>query len=378
VPDARTLLYGFVVPPPIVARYSKAQEMVVVPGAREHAVLFGGDENIHCLMDDVRDVSLVSLWRAVREFCSAIGEDLARVYFYALDPARFDPDVSPSLPFSLYCAADRFYVRTRLSTPSQRLAPAMDLLRVAAPLLRRHGAMPQRVEVRDEFGVEEVLINFSFVSIRGKRVADVQKAGTEVAELASAVSADGVLDSRAIEALILAGRALVLVGQKEHQEFDAKASAYDLADERSRFELAKDVAAFGNGGHDGVIVCGLQTAGRSGGDVVREARPVRLSGFREINWIRAIRNQVVPAPEGVHVQRRRIGHHSEATGYIVVSIPRQPEHLKPFLVKGGVRRDGRVVGTDITVPIRIGEDTEYSDAAGIHGLLTAGRAALDR
>ncbi len=30
----------------------------------------------------------------------------------------------------------------------------------------------------------------------------------------------------------------------------------------------------------------------------------------------------------------------------------------------------------MTVPIRIGEDTEYSDAAALHGMLTAGRVAL--
>lgn len=352
--------------------------MVVVPGAREHAVLAGSDENLHCLIDDVREVSLVSLRRAVREFCSAIGDDVIRVYFYALDPARFEPDISPSLPFSLYCAGDRFHVRARLTTSAGGFAPASDLLRVTAPLLRRHGAMPQRVETRDEFGLEEVLLSFSFSSIRGKRVADVQEAGMEAAELASAVSEDGALDPKAIEALVLAGSASVLIGQNEHEGFDAKGAAYDLASDRGRFELAKDVAAFANGGREGAIVCGLRTARRSGRDMVKEARPVTLSGFHDINWIRAIRSQVVPAPEGVRVQSRRTRGGSEQVGYIVLSVPAQPEHLKPFLVKGGVREDGKVVATDITVPVRIGEHTEYSDAAGLHGLLTAGRAVLRR
>jgi hypothetical protein len=42
----------------------------------------------------------------------------------------------------------------------------------------------------------------------------------------------------------------------------------------------------------------------------------------------------------------------------------------------GRRDDGRIVETDITVPIRIGADTEFGDAASIHTLLAAGRAAL--
>lgn len=372
------MVYGFAVSAPIAARYSKTEEMVVIPGARDYAVQFGSDENLHFLIGDVRDVSLVSLRRAVREFSAAIGEDLLRIYFYALEPGRFDPDISPRLPFSLYCTGNRFDVRARLTTPSDRLAPALDLLRVTTPLLRGHRAAPQRVEAFDEFGLKEVLLNFSFSSLRGKRVKDVQEAGTEVAELASAVSEDGELDSTAIEALVLAGSAVVLVGQHEHQGFDAKGAGYDLSSDRGRFELAKDVAAFANGGRDGTIVCGLRVRKRAGRDLVMEARPIGLSGFREIDWIRTIRNRVIPAPEGVRVQVRRMSNGSESYGYIVLSIPAQPEDLKPFLVKCGVREDGKVVETDITVPVRIGEDTEYSDAAGLHGLLTAGRAALRR
>ncbi len=351
---------------------------MVIPGARDYAVLFGSDENIHVLIDDVRDVSLVSLRRALSDFCTAIGEDLIRVYFYALEPQQFEPDVSPRLPFSLYWTDKRFDVRARLTTPSDRLASALDLLRVTTPLLRRHSATPQRVEAFDEFGLEEVLLRFSFSSLRGKRVRNLEEAGTEVARLASAVSKDGELNSKAIEALVLAGAADVLVGQYEHQGFDAKAIGYDLATERGRFELAKDVAAFANGGRDGTIVCGLRVRKRDGKDRVIEARPTGLSGFREIDWIRSIRNRVVPAPEGVRVQVRRTSSGSDPSGYIVVSIPSQPEDLKPFLIKVGVREDGKVVETDITVPVRIGEDTEYSDAAGLHGLLTAGRAALRR
>jgi hypothetical protein len=368
----------FTVSPPIVARYSKAEEMVVIPGARDYAVLFGSDENLHVLIDDARDVSLVSLRRALSEFGAAIGEDLIRVYFYALEPQRFEPDVSPRLPFSLYWTDRRFDVRAKLTTPSDRLASALDLLRVTTPLLRGHRAAPQRVESFDEFGLEEVHLNFSFSSLRGKRVRDVEEAGTEVAQLASAVSQDGELDAKAIEALVLAGAADVLVGQAEHQGFDAKAIGYDLSTERGRFELAKDVAAFGNGGQEGTIVCGLRARKRDGKDRVIEARPIRLSGFREIDWIRTIRSRVVPAPEGVRVQVRRTTNGSNPFGYIVLSIPTQPEDLKPFLINAGVRQDGKVVETDITVPVRIGEDTEYADAAGLHGLLTAGRAALRR
>ena len=142
---------------------------------------------------------------------------------------------------------------------------------------------------------------------------------------------------------MLAGEGELLVGQQEHEEFDAKSIGYQLTNSSDRFELAKDVAAFANGSNGGLIVCGLKTTRRRGSDVVRQIAPIDLAKFNGHNWIKTIRKLVVPAPEGVKVRARPISRVGKARGYVAVSVPPQPEHLKPFLVPLGRCRDGKIV-----------------------------------
>lgn len=364
-------------PPPLRARYVASRDGIVIPGAREFSLLFGSDENLHALLPDLADVSLTSLVRAIREFRDAIHEKYIWMYFYDQDPARFNPDVSPHLPFNLECSRERFWVRAQLNATISEVAPPLALLRALTPLLARHNARPERSESQDEFGLQRVYLSFSYSSIRGLRVGDVHQLATRVSSLASAISSTGKLEADAIEALVHSGDSDLLVGQYEHEGFDAKSTSYQLSNPAGRFELAKDVAAFANSRNGGLIVCGLKTAKRRGSDVVREAAPISLERFNDHAWIRAIRKLVVPAPEGLVVRARRMGSGS-VRGYVTISIPPQPEHLRPFLVQLGRRQDGKIVDTDITVPIRIGENTEYSDAAALHGLLTAGRVVLQR
>lgn len=363
-------------PPALRARYVASRDGIVVPGAREFSLLFGTDENLHALLSDLSEVSLTSLVRAIREFRDAMGEQYIWMYFYDQEPARFNPDVSPRLPFNLECSGDRFWVRAQLNVSNDELAPALELLRVLTPLLARHRARPMRSEAQDEFGLEKAYLSYSYSSIRGMRVRDVWQLASQVSALASAVSSSGRLKADAIEALVLAGEGELLIGQQEHEEFDAKSAAYELTDSSGRFELAKDVAAFANGPSGGLVVCGLKTTRRRGSDVVRQVAPIGLSNFNGRNWIKTIRKLVVPAPEGIKVRARPISSAGAPRGYVAVSVPPQPEHLKPFLVPLGRRQEGKIVETDITVPIRIGEHTEYADAAALHGLMTAGRAAL--
>jgi hypothetical protein len=72
----------------------------------------------------------------------------------------------------------------------------------------------------------------------------------------------------------------------------------------------------------------------------------------------------------------RLVHPNAATGYVLILMPEQPARMKPFLVRGGRVQTGKVIETYVTVPVRIGEDTDYAEAAQLHGVLAAGRAAL--
>ncbi len=337
-------------------------------------MLLGEDGNLHALVADLADVSLLSLAGAVNAGREAIGETHLWMYFYAQEPASFEPAVSPREPFNFEFFGDRLRVRAEyVSTGQEPSYPALH--QVLARLLRRHGAHMMCTTHQNEFGRVRSFIEFDYGSLRGRRVSDARALAEEVGTLASAVSSRGALDAGAIEELVLAGRADLLIGQHEHQTFEAKGALYNRSAPDGRYELAKDVAAFANSVNGGLIVCGLRTRKVKGSDVVKAAEPLKLAGVQVRDWIKAVLRLVVPAPEGFAV---RTYPRSAAAGYVLIVVPSQPEHVKPFLVQAGRRSDGRIVETDVTVPIRIGEDTEYSDAAALHGMLTAGRVALRR
>jgi hypothetical protein len=62
---------------------------------------------------------------------------------------------------------------------------------------------------------------------------------------------------------------------------------------------------------------------------------------------------------------------------VVVSLPPQPEELKPFLVHGAIV-DGAVEGAFISIVRRRGEASIPITAQSIHATLAAGRALLRR
>jgi hypothetical protein len=357
------------------ASFRKRDGLISIPGAREFSLRVGDDRNLHALVADLADISLISLARAANAFRECVGERYIWMYFYAQEPQSFEPTISPREPFNLEFFGNQLRIRAQYIAPWPGVPTYPDFLEVVARLLRKRNARVMRTEHQDEFGQTRHFVQFDFGSLRGLRVADARAVAAEVSTLAGAVARRGVLDADAIGEVILAGRADLLVGQHEHQTFEAKGVAYALSTIEEQYELAKDVAAFANSNSSGLIVCGLKTTKVRGSDVVQVANPIVLSGVKTRNWVRTIRRLVVPAPEGLRVQTYP---RSAASGYVLVAIPRQPENLKPFLVRAGRRATNRIVETDITVPIRIGEDTEFSDAAALHGMLTAGRAALLR
>jgi hypothetical protein len=58
-----------------------------------------------------------------------------------------------------------------------------------------------------------------------------------------------------------------------------------------------------------------------------------------------------------------------------IFIPAQFSHVRPVLVRGAIE-GSRVLGTHISIPFRVGEDTRHWDASTVHSLIQAGRVAL--
>ena len=64
-------------------------------------------------------------------------------------------------------------------------------------------------------------------------------------------------------------------------------------------------------------------------------------------------------------------------GFAWIYIPAQPTYIRPVLVRGALT-GAKVIGTHVSVPFRVGEDTRHWDASTVHSLIQAGRAALER
>jgi hypothetical protein len=69
---------------------------------------------------------------------------------------------------------------------------------------------------------------------------------------------------------------------------------------------------------------------------------------------------------------------AEAGGdLLAISVPPQPEELKPFLVHGAIL-EGKVEGAFVSIVRRRGEHSVPITAPAIHAMLSAGRALLRR
>jgi hypothetical protein len=88
-------------------------------------LMFSEDGNLHALVADLADVSLLSLAGAGNAAREAIGETHLWMYFYAQEPARFEPTVSPREPFNFEFFGDRLRVRAEyVSTTQEPSYPA--------------------------------------------------------------------------------------------------------------------------------------------------------------------------------------------------------------------------------------------------------------
>jgi hypothetical protein len=177
--------------------------------------------------------------------------------------------------------------------------------------------------------------------------------------------------------LIAGGHVSALLGQAEVSWIDAKEIPHRLDGDASGVELAKDVAAFANTGEDAIVVWGVRTAkAAAGGDVLDAVRPFELAKV-DLEALRsALAARLVPLLTDVDIQVAEL---RPGTGYGVgwIFIPAQPAHVRPVLVRGAVEGD-KYLGTHVSVPLRVGEDTRHWDASTLHSLIQAGRVALQR
>ena len=193
----------------------------------------------------------------------------------------------------------------------------------------------------------------------------------ERVDSAVGLTADG-LDREAVAAVIRAGFPDVLVGARENAWLEAKSRPWDLESGYGKVELAQDVARFANA-DGGLIVVGARTAKRGEHDIVVGADGIAPSTFSTRRARAVIDGRVYPPVAGLGLSVDAIAGSSNVIASITV--PRQDERLKPFVVHGAVI--GRKVdGAFISVVVRRGEESIVLTAPELQTWLAAGRRLL--
>ncbi|WP_331746951.1 hypothetical protein OG923_34540 (plasmid) [Streptomyces halstedii] len=176
-------------------------------------------------------------------------------------------------------------------------------------------------------------------------------------------------DLKSVLAALDAQEPLSLLGLRETQWLDAKGGPYQLANPRSVEELAKDVAAFANGG-GGLIVIGIATHPEHDEEVLDHIVEVNPAAVNLDQIRKLIRQWITPAPRGVRVGWS--GGDGERVAYI--DIPAQAVDTL-FVVPAPVGKAGSSRTDTVAVPIRDGDSTYWLPRTEIQQLLSAGARA---
>lgn len=157
-------------------------------------------------------------------------------------------------------------------------------------------------------------------------------------------------------AALRAGDPAALLGVREGPWLDAKGGIYELGSPSGAEELAKDVAAFANTEHGGLIVIGIGTLPDAHGEVLDRLKPIAHNLVDLDRHRKLIRERVTPSPRDICVAWIDLGN---GRGVLYIDIPEQPRSNKPHLVAAPAGRDGKSHQASIAVPIREGDGTHW-------------------
>lgn len=259
--------------------------------------------------------------------------------------------------------------------PDDDLAYLAAIDRLLGPVLAATRSTLRALEIDDGYS------NSALAGVRltlavpwaGKTAADLFKVASDLVELCSALS-DGALSRSSAMHLLRGGAAGLLIGQHESSWLEAKSEEYDLTTLHGKLRISQAVAQFCNAEDGGLIVIGAKAKKTPEGEVVQGVRgiPAERAGTRA-RYLRVLDQHVYPLPvalriEAVPAEPGRV--------LIVIDVPPQPDHMKPFLVWGALTPDGRTEGAFISIVQRRGDAGVPTSAAAIHSAISAGRAVL--
>ena len=288
---------------------------------------------------------------------------------------EFDEDYVPVEPISFRLLDDeRVAVEVTFLVPDdvdpfQGFRGLADAVR---PYLSRSSATLVRVD-EDSTSYPQMIIT---VAARNRSMKDLFDIGMGALLLGNALITHEPA-RETLSDLLLAGRFDLLIGQHENEWFDAKTDHYIYnRGVEGRIKLARAVAQFCNGEQGGLIVVGVRARGKPGahGEWVTDLTPVPIDRNTRRQYRAALEQHLFPLPLGLAIDV--VDAPGKAgQGYVMVSLPPQPEELKPYLVHGAFVA-GKSEGSYFTIVRRSGEDGLALHPSQVHNMLVTGRALL--
>lgn len=250
---------------------------------------------------------------------------------------------------------------------------APDVAAAVRPFLERSRARLIEESTPDYHNTDSLLVG---AATRGKTLEDLFRIGEGVSLLGQAFLTKSP-GRTTLRDLVLSGHAGLVIGQHENEWFDAKSDhyLYDRSDV-GKIRLARAIAQFCNGDAGGTIVVGMKTGKATDRDSDRVVKltPVPVDGKIVRRYREAIEKHLFPFPLDLQIDMVEEPRGS-GSGYVVVSVPPQPEEQKPYLVHGAIVGD-KVEGSYFTIIRRSGEDGLPIHASQVHSMLVTGRALL--
>lgn len=334
---------------------------------------FGERDAIAGSMEVVETAGLTELNHALDRYrCTMLDGDYELLlYDSPEEELRNEEEYLSPRPISLEFGGGHTFVVVQAAFDPTFQVDQAELAALLYPQLQRHRAtlMPIHEDVTGSTKFVRLTIE---ISPRGRSVKDALRIGDDLERLWMA-TLGGDLSAETVHDLLLARQSDLLVGQPESDWLECKGRPYRLGEPLEEFELAKDIAMLANRPEGGVLLIGPATKSKDGLDVIRKVVPQALSDIRPTRYAGAIRRTVFPPPQDLKIEAIA----SETNrGILFIEVPPQPQALLPFLVVGAIVGD-KVLGNHFSLIHRRGDKGVAIKPEEVHGLLIAGRAALN-
>lgn len=340
-----------------------------------HGRLWLGERNaIAGAAEAAEPASLTELNHALDRFRASMGDGDCELLVYDApeEEAHSEEDALNPRPISLEFGGGHTFVVIHAAFEADVEFDQAELAARLHPQLQRHRATLMPISEDVVGSAKFVRLTFE-ISPRGRSVGDALRIGDDLERLWLA-TLGGTLSPDTTHDLLLAERPELLIGQAESDWLECKGRAYCLKDPLQRFELGKDVAMLANRPDGGVLLIGLATKTQGDLDVIKKIVPQQMSEIRPASYRGAIARTIFPPPQDLKIEAIPI---EPGRGILFVRIPPQPQALFPFLVTGAIT-DGKMLGNHFSLVHRRGDRGVATMPEEVHGLLVAGRIALNR